>query len=177
MTPHLHEFSLRVAGASSHEQPLQGDELLRRLVAQQLHLDERSDRPLGLQARLAQHHLQGRHEQPRPETGQSPLVGDGHCLGCCSSGLRPHIIVHFKACNRRRSRRPSGKYIPPRLSRPSSSRSRPGDAPTIRQQQVRSELLIAADCHGSSISCVNVLKTPGESSTEINVYMLKPVDV
>jgi len=68
-------------------------------LVQQCHLDDRSlERPLGLQARLAQHHLQGRHEQPRPEPGQAPL-GDGHGLGC-SGGARPHM-VDFKAGKRR----------------------------------------------------------------------------
>ncbi|KAG7224493.1 hypothetical protein INR49_015017 [Caranx melampygus] len=88
-------FPLRVAGTSSHEHPLQSDGLSRRFVLQQCHLDDRSEgRPLGLQARLAQHHLQGRHEQPRPEPGQAPLR-DGHGLGC-SGGARPHM-VDFKA--------------------------------------------------------------------------------
>lgn len=95
MTPYLHEFSLCFAGTSSHEHPFQGEGFPRGLVLQQRHFDNRSEnRALGLQALLAQHYLQGRHEQPRPEPGRAPLW-DGHGLGC-SGGSRPHIL-DFKA--------------------------------------------------------------------------------
>lgn len=94
ITSYLLQLPLRIACTSSHELPFQNDGLPRGILRQS-HVDDRSESRF--HARLAQHHLQGRHEQPRPEPGEAPQR-DGHGLGW-SGGARPHMVDFVRNIN------------------------------------------------------------------------------
>lgn len=71
---YLHEFTLSESAAVSSKHPFQGDGTDRGFGVEQCDLDDGAGH---LQARMAQRHLQGSRDQPRPEPGQA-LCGEPH---------------------------------------------------------------------------------------------------